>query len=195
MRKIILTIVLMALIWVGYLAWPLYDLYQLAVAVEQRDIAAVTNHVDFARLRATFTDQIVEAYLQKTGTRLSPLLQGAAFSIADPVVAKIVSGEALAEFLHVGWPVAVLPDRPPEAAGLSVEALGSLWALFAASDYGLGRFEVVIPVALARDRAFALTFRLAQWHWRLTRVRLPDPLKALLADEVIKAMRPHQPPP
>src|SRR5258708_32641893 len=157
MRKTILTIAALTLVWIGYVAWPLYDLYQLARAVERRDAAAITQHVDFGRLRASFTEQIVEAYLKKTGARVSPMLQGAAFSIADPIVAKFISPEALAEFLRVGWPVAALPDRPRDSVGLSVEALGSLWAAFASSDSGLVRFDVMAPVRFPSARAFTLS--------------------------------------
>ena len=195
MRKTILTVAALTLVWIGYVAWPLYDLYQLARAVERRDAAAVTQHVDFGRLRASFTEQIVEAYLRKTGARVSPMLQGAAFSIADPLVEKFISPEALAEFLRMGWPVAALPDRPHDSVGLSVEALGSVWQIFAASDYGLGRFEVTVPVKFPPERAFMLSFRLAQWRWRLSRVALPEHIRALLADEIIKATRPPQPHP
>ena len=192
MRKTIVTVATLALIWIGYVAWPLYDLYLLARAVERRDVATITQYVDFGRVRASFTEQIIEAYLRKTGTRVSPMLQGAAFSIADPIVAKFISPEALAEFLRVGWPVAALPDRPRDSVGLSVEALGSLWDAFASSDYGLGRFDVTVPVRFPSERAFTLSFRLAQWRWRLSRVTLPEYIRTLLADEIIKTTRPQQ---
>src|SRR5262245_42828759 len=67
MRKTLLGFMILAVAWVGYLAWPLYDLVQLVHAVERGDVVAVTHSVDFARLRASLTQQIVEAYLQRVG--------------------------------------------------------------------------------------------------------------------------------
>src|SRR5262245_63768893 len=101
MRKTVLIIVVLALAWIGYAAWPLYDLLQLARAVERGDVAEVTHRVNFARVRASLVQQIVEAYLQRTGARPNPLVQGAAASIADPIVARVIPPEALAELLRV----------------------------------------------------------------------------------------------
>jgi len=195
MRKTILTIVILALIWIGYLAWPLYDLFQLARAIERRDIATGTQQVDFHRVRQAFTQQIVEAYLQRTGTRAGPLIQGAAFTITDPIVAKFISPAALAELLRVGWPVGALPDRPPDTVGISVATLGTVWDLFAGSDYGVGRFEVNVPATFPAGRALGLGFRLASWHWRLTSVRLPEHIRVLLADEIIRSTKTNPPAP
>jgi hypothetical protein len=193
MRKTILTIAILTLIWISYLAWPLYDLFQLARAIERRDIATVTQQVDFYRVRQSFTQQIVEAYLRRTATRAGPLVQGAALTIADPIVAKFISPEALAELLRAGWPVGVLENRPPDTVGISVATLGTVWDLFAGSDYGVGRFEVNVPATFAADRAFGLGFRLASWRWRLTSVRLPEHICVLLADEIIKSTRTNPP--
>jgi hypothetical protein len=196
MRKTILGIVALALIWIGYLAWPLHDLLQLARAIERRDIATVRRHVDFHRVRQSFTQQIVEAHLRRTGTRPNPLLQGAAISLADPIVAKLITPETLTELLRIGWPAGVMPDadRPPETIGISVEALGSLWAVFASSDYGINRFEVTVPIALPPDKAFGLRFRIANWRWRLTAIVLPENVRVVLADEIIKSTKPNTPP-
>ena len=191
MRKTLLIIVVLALAWIGYAAWPLYDLLKLARAVERGDVAEVTHRVNFARVRASLTQQIAEAYLQRTGARPGPLVHGAVASVADPIVAKVISSEALAELLRTGWPRTVLPDQPRDAVGISVAGLGSVWQLFAASDYGIVRYEVAVPVSLPPGRAFRLQLRLAQWRWRLTAVQLPEPLRLLLADEIIKATKPH----
>jgi Protein of unknown function (DUF2939) len=191
MRKTILIIVVLALAWIGYAAWPLYDLFQLARAVERGDVEEVTRRVNFSRVRMSLAQQIVEAYLQRTGARPNPLVQGAAASIADPIVAKVISPEALAELLRVGWPKTVLANQPREAVGISVPALGNVWDLFAASDYGIVRYEVTVPVSSPPDRGFRLQLRLAQWRWRLTAVRLPEPIRLLLADEIIKSTKPQ----
>ncbi len=195
MRKTSLALVTLALAWVGYLAWPLYELVDLVHAVERGDVAAVTRRVNFVRLRASLTQQIVEAYLQRAGGgRGGALVPGAVASIADPIVAKIISPEALAEFLRIGWPRTALPEQPPDTVGISIAGLGTAWQLFAASDYGIGRYEVTVPVSFPPDRGFGLQFRLARWHWRLTTVRMPEHIRFLLADEIVKSVRPPQTP-
>ncbi len=39
-----------------------------------------------------------------------------------------------------------------------------------------------------------LQFRLAQWRWQLAAVRVPEPIRLLLADEIIKSTKSLQPP-
>jgi hypothetical protein len=192
MRKTIATLVVLSLILIGYTAWPLYDLFVLVRAFETRDVSTVTRHVYFDRVRISLTDQIVAAYLRRTGIQISPLarsMAGAALSIADPVVKKLISPEALSELLAVGWPVAVVPDPLPGTIGITRGTMGTIWQVFANSEYGLGRFEVAAPAALPPQQRFGLTFRLLQWRWRLVAVTLPENIQNLLADEVIKVTR------
>jgi hypothetical protein len=192
MRKTIATLVVLSLILVGYMAWPLYDLFVLVRAFETRDVGTVTRHVYFDRVRISLTDQIVAAYVRRIGIQMSPLarsMAAAALSIADPVVKKLISPEALSELLAVGWPVAVVPDPPPGTIGITRSTMGTIWQVFANSEYGLGRFEVAAPAALPPQQRFGLTFRLLQWRWRLVAVTLPENIQNLLADELIKATR------
>jgi hypothetical protein len=192
MRKTIATLVVLGLILIGYTAWPLYDLFVLVRAIETRDVDTVVRHVYFNQVRISLTNQIVDAYVRRTGIQISPLarsMAAAALSIADPVVKKLISPEALSELLAVGWPVAVVPDPPPGTIGITRSTMGTIWQVFANSEYGLGRFEVAAPAALPPQQRFGLTFRLLQWRWRLVAVTLPENIQNLLADELIKATR------
>jgi DUF2939 family protein len=192
MRKMIATLLVLGLVWVGYVAWPLYDLYVLVRAFEARDVETVKRHVYFDSVRRSLADQIVAAYVRRTGIQVSPLVQGIAgstFAIADPLVAKVISPEPLSEFLTTGWPVTVLPDLPQDAAGISRKTLGNAWQIFAASEYGLARFNVSLPRELSRPQRFGLEFKLLQWRWRLTGLILPESIQNALADELIKTMK------
>lgn len=189
MRKTILIVVALVLVWIGLLAWPIYDLAQFTRAIERGDVAAAARHIDFARVRLSLTQQVAETHLQRTGTRAGPLVHGAVASIADPIVAKLISSEAMAELLRIGWPRATVAAPPHNTVGISTAGLGTAWELFVASEYGIGRYEVTVPVTLPRERAFVLQFRLLQWRWRLTAVRLPEVIRLLLADEIIKATK------
>jgi hypothetical protein len=192
MRKTIVVVVLIAMAWLGYVAWPIFTLGTLARAVEAGDIATTMHHVDLPAVRRSITDQVVDTYLKLTGKTASPLLRGAvtsaAGSIADPIVGRIVAPGALADFLRDGWPTAVLPDRPPGTAGLSSASLGNAWEVFATAEYGIRRFEIELPPSSPRERRFLLEFRLIQWRWQLAGVQMPEHLRVRLAEALINAL-------
>jgi hypothetical protein len=192
MRWTLRIIVVVAVLVGVYAAWPFFALYELANAVQERDSAAVTRRVNFPALRRSLTEQIVVTYLHLTGrdARLGQigrsLAVGTMTSIADPIVAKLISAEALVELLHDGWPAAVLPDQAPTLQGLRPGALGTAWQIFVRSEQGLRRFDIPIPAGATRARQFTLKFRLISWTWKLTGVELPEELRVRLARELIK---------
>jgi hypothetical protein len=77
MRKTLLALVVVGLLWTGYVTWPLYDLIALVRAIDARDVNTVVHHVNFGRLRTSLTEQIVSAYVQMFGIQASPLAQQA----------------------------------------------------------------------------------------------------------------------
>ena len=193
MRKTPAAILILIMVWIGYTVWPLYELSVLVHAIETRDVDTVTRHVYFAAVRRSLTSQVVAAYTRRTGIQISPLAQSmaaAALGIADPVVKKLISPEALSELLAVGWPVTVVPDPPRGTVGISRSTIGSIWQIFGDSEYGVGRFEVSAPASLPPGQRFHLTFQLLQWRWQLVGVTLPEAIQDLLGDELVKAMRP-----
>jgi hypothetical protein len=129
------------------------------------------RYVNFERVRASLTDQIASAYVRMSGIQPGPLGQQAvvvALAVADPVIRKLVSPEALSELLAVGWPVAVVQDPPPSGTlGISTATLGTAWQILAASHYGIGRFEVSAPTILPAANRFRLTFHLLSGRWQL----------------------------
>jgi hypothetical protein len=192
MRKTIAALIVVGIIWIGYTAWPLYDLRVLVRATETRDLKTVRRHVYLEALRRSLTSQVVAAYVRRTGIQISPLAQSmaaAALGIADPVVKRLISPEAVSELLVVGWPIAVVPDPPRGTVGITEETIGPIWRVFGNSEYGLGRFEVSAPASLPSSQRFRLTFWLLQWRWRLVGITLPENIQNLLGDELAKVMR------
>jgi hypothetical protein len=192
MWKTLATLLALGIVLVGYTAWPLYDLFVLLRAIEARDIGTVTQHVYFDRIRASLTNQIITAYLRRTGTEISPRARQVAaigISVAEPVVRRLISPEALSDLLIAGWPVTVVPDPPPPGTiGITRSTVGTIWQVFGAAEYGVARFEVSEPVALPSAQRFRLRFQLLQWRWRLVSVTLPEHIQDLLAGEVVKAL-------
>ena len=192
MRKTIATVVILVLVWIGYTAWPLYDLLVLVHAMETRDVGTVTRHVYFDAVRVSLTQQVVAAYVRRTRINISPFAQSmaaGALGIANPIVEKLISPEALSELIGIGWPVTVGSDPPPGTVGITERTIGTIWQIFKNSEYGFARFEVSAPSVLPQQQRFRLTFQLLQWRWRLVAVTLPENIQNLLGDELAKALR------
>jgi hypothetical protein len=140
------------------------------------------------------TDQVVDTYLTLSGKTASPLLRGpvtsAADSLAEPIVGRIVSPDALVDLLRTGWPNAALPGRrPPGTTGLSSPDLGNAWQIFMAAEYGIRRFEIELPPSLPRERRFTFEFRLSQWRWQMIGVRMPEHVRVGLAEALKKTLQ------
>jgi hypothetical protein len=89
MRRALLTVAVLGLAWTGYMAWPVYDLLVLVRAIETRDVESVVRHVYFDAVRMSLTNQVVDAYVRRTGIQIGPLRRNiAAAAIANPVVGK-----------------------------------------------------------------------------------------------------------
>jgi hypothetical protein len=193
MRRTTLTVAILALVWIGYITWPIYDLLVLIRAVETRDIGTVTRRVYFDAVRISLTNQVIDAYTRRTGVEISPFARSfasAGLAIADPVVQKLISPEALSQLLTIGWPVTAVPDAPPPGTvGITTNTIGTFWQIFGNAEYGFGRFEVAGPAVLPAHQRFRLEFRLLQWRWRLVSIILPENIQNLLADELAKALR------
>jgi Protein of unknown function (DUF2939) len=192
MRKTIATVVTLVLVWLGYTAWPLYDLWVLVHAMETHDVGTVTRLVYFDAVRVSLTNQVMAAYVRRTRINISPFAQSVAASalgIANPIVHKLISPEALSELFGMGWPVTVNSDPPPGTVGITERTIGTIWQIFRNSEYGFARFEVAAPAVLPPQQRFRLTFRLLQWRWRLVAVTLPETIQNLLGDELAKVLR------
>jgi hypothetical protein len=98
---------LFVVLLVGYWAWPLVELRALAATLQARNVAALSEQVDFARLRSSLAQQIIAAYLRVTGREsklgaLAPLASTVGASIVDPWISQIVNPENLIELLRGG---------------------------------------------------------------------------------------------
>ena len=52
MRKTAATVLILGAAWIGYTAWPVYDLLVLVRAIETRDVDTLTRHVYFDAVRS-----------------------------------------------------------------------------------------------------------------------------------------------
>jgi hypothetical protein len=191
MRKTILICVLVILAWIGWLIWPLTALYALARAVEARNATAISEALDPLPIRRSLSAQVLEAYGRLTGAPVSgnSLIAAVTGSVADPLVAKIMSPEGITLLLQSGWVSPEFAERPTAAQGLSTRALGDLWQVFGNSRRELDRYWISFPADRPDDQRFDLEWRLRGLQWRIVAIRLPKPLLDRLAEQLIRIQR------
>jgi hypothetical protein len=193
MRRTTVIGTILLLLWLAYSVWPFFAVYRLASAVQARDLTAVKELVDFRALRGSLTMQVMRAYLRMTGklgrsgSMLEQFAIGVGASVADPIVAKLVSPEALLDLLHNGRPPGIFSDNVPSIQGLSSDALGNIWRAYTNSELGIRRFFITVPVDKQPEESFRLGFCLTDWTWKLCSADLPEQLQVRLAQEISKS--------
>jgi hypothetical protein len=190
MRKTILVVSVVVLAGLAGAIWPFTALYDIARKAEARDVPGLTERIDFPALRRSLTGQIVRAYIRVTGVNVNPtgITAALAGSVADPIVEKLISPEALVELLRTGWPHAVMPEKPAGLAGLeglSADRLGSAWALFASSNYGISGFSVSVPADKPAAQQFRVYLSLSKQGWRLAGLDMPEEIMNGLTQQLI----------
>ncbi|SHL51439.1 Protein of unknown function [Bradyrhizobium lablabi] len=182
---VVAAVILLLLIYFGSAA---SSLAKLAAAVRAGDGAAVLARTDLKTLNHSLTDQIVRSYLERIGAtrQIKPmervLINTYGASIADAMVAKMLTPERLTQMLKTGS-----LDAPgvPSFAGLP--ALADLQT----SDWLslLGRVKVIKPVLLAirvsnssePDDYAAIDLHSEGLDWKLAGIELPKPIVRDLA--------------
>lgn len=177
--------------WVVLIVSPCVSLYRLAKAVEAHDLNAIRARVNFRAVRASLTKQIVADYLASVGKGRElnasdrSLAAGAGATIADPLVARLVTPEALLDLLDDGWPENVVSERPVAFGGLGADDLANAWQVFVSSESrGFRVVRVPIPADKPLEERFWLQLRLQRFTWRLTGIELPAALRQRLLKEL-----------
>jgi len=175
-----------------YAASPYLGLRRIISAVHARNALALSDSVDFDRLRVSLTGQVVERYLQLTGrtARLGSI--GNVFavaigtSIADPIVAQILNPEGLIDLLEKGDAISGSQQIAFQFGPFSNPGIGSVWDALSNSDYGLGRFFISLPTSVPPRDQFRLELQMLQWQWKLISIGLPEQLRTQLAAQLAK---------
>jgi Protein of unknown function (DUF2939) len=160
MKRFIPAFLLLLVLLIGYWAWPFFGLRALGDALQAGDVGTINEEIDYTRLRRSFTEQIIGAYLRVTGRAsklggLSPLATAVGASIVDPWVSQIVNPENLAQLLRGGT---VSSELGPVSFrfGNSPSTLNLAWGAWSSSEYGLGRFSIWLPAGALQANQFRL---------------------------------------
>ena len=191
MKRFILAFLLLAVLLLGYWAWPFIGLRALMADLEARNAAALTKEVDFGRVGGHLAGQIIATYLHITGRdkKLGPLgvlAPAIGASIVDPWIAQIVNPETLVELLRGGIVSSELGPVTFNIGEIPKFSLGSAWTAWLGSEYGLGRFVIALPAEAEPAEQFRLRMQLLGWHWKLTGIDLPEKLRTQVARELAK---------
>ena len=160
--------------------------------MRNRDAAAIERRVNFPAVRYSLTEQVVVAYLQLSGrdTRLGHVGRGMAVaavaSIADPIIARLISAQAIMELLETDSAAAAATSATGALQGLGTGSVDVAWQLLLHSDWGFRRFVLTVPVNAAPARRFRLRFRLTSWTWKLAAVEVPEEIRNRLAQELVR---------
>jgi hypothetical protein len=189
MKRVIISLTI-ALVAIGYfLVSPFVGLAHLRSAIDARNASALSERIDFKRLRNSLGQQIISTYLKITGksAQLGPLgtsiAAGVGASIADPLLADLVNPEMMLDLLSGGG-ISATSLQMPGLGPFSIDALGSAWEIFINTEYGIGNFYISLPMRAAATDQFRLRLQVLQWNWKLTAVDLPERVRVELAKEL-----------
>jgi hypothetical protein len=188
---------LLFLAWLAFLVSPFWALYDLSRAVEAKDVARITERVNFTAVRASLSRQIVGAYVdqQDLGALDRDFAINAGTSVINPVVEELVTPEALADLLQRGWPPQ-LPraGRATSPLRLDLGSFGTAWQAFITSEtQGFRSITIPLPPGGDRQKQFRLTLRLRGATWRLTGIDLPKTVREALIKRASQAVSKRDP--
>jgi hypothetical protein len=188
----ILGIAVAALVaWAAFLASPFVALHRLAKAVEAQDLAQISARVNVRALRLSLSKQIASEYLRTLGRSREldaldrDLAASAGATLVDPLVAQLVTPEALVALLQGRLPAGAAASPAGAGISLDVGSLGAAVRTFMASQ-SRGFRNIFIPLPDGRPKAeqVRLHLRLTGTTWRLLGVELPQPVVSALVKQL-----------
>ncbi|WP_194164540.1 DUF2939 domain-containing protein [Microvirga thermotolerans] len=188
---------LLFLAWLIFMVSPFVALYDLARAVEAKDMARVERRINVHALRVSFSRQILGEYLKTPdGQEIGGIEPNAAAragaAVFDPYIETLVTPQTILDLLAKGWPQHGAKGAAPDLSVMDVgsfdaAALRRAWDLFIASEsQGFRSIVMPLPPEKPKDEQFRLTWRLGGTSWRLTGLDLPKALR----EELIRRMPP-----
>ncbi|WP_112663116.1 DUF2939 domain-containing protein [Microvirga flavescens] len=174
--------------WVIFAISPYVALYRLAKAVERRNVAEISERVNFRALRGSLTKQLVGDYIQQAsaGKELSTLSRQiaaeATATVADPIIAQLLTADVLVDLLDDGWPQQLVEENTRALRfDMSPGSLRKAWDLFMSSETrGFRIIYFTLPAKAEPAERYRLQMRLSGLRWRLSGIELPPTLRQKL---------------
>ncbi|MGF9763980.1 DUF2939 domain-containing protein [Microvirga sp. 0TCS3.31] len=172
---------LLLLGWAIFMVSPFVALYDLSKAVQARDVARLTERINFNALRVSLARQILGEYLktQDISERDRQLAAQAGAAALNPVLEGLLTPQAVIDLLEDGQ----LQQLQREGTGgpairFDPGSLRQAWQIFILSE-SQGFRAITIPLTPdePRDQQFRVTLRLSGATWRMTGIDLPASLQ------------------
>lgn len=168
---------------------PFVALHDLSKAIEARDIARITERVNFNALRVSLARQILGEYLKTQdldGLDKQAATQAGTATL-NPVLEELITPQSVIDLFEDGQlqqsSESGASSRIVPTLGFDAQSLGQAWRTFITSEtQGFRAITIPLPAGEPRDKQFRLTLRLRGTTWRLTGIELPIQLK----EELIK---------
>src|SRR3954469_4047132 len=119
MRWVMRSLLALVVAWALFLMSPYVAFYRLAKAVEDKDVAILTERVNFRAVRISLSRQIASAYAKVTGivntqagSPVGQVAVSAGTAVVDSLIAPYATPEAIIDFL----------TRGPSGIGSSADA-------------------------------------------------------------------------
>jgi hypothetical protein len=145
-------------------------------------------------LRLSLTKQVVTEYLRMIGRgeELGGLTRSAATSagasVADPLVSRLVTPEALDRLMRGSLPAQVGSAEEPDGVKLDLTSVDQALRTFVASDSrGFANILIPVPPDRSAPEQYRLHLRLKGLTWRLHGIELPAPVVQDLAKRLPRA--------
>jgi hypothetical protein len=187
---------LLFLAWAIFMVSPFVALYDLSKAVEARDVARITERVNFNALRVSLARQILGEYLKTQdldGLGRQAATQAGTAAL-NPVLEELITPQAVIDLLEDGQLQQAAETSSGNGIfspiGFDAQSLGKAWRTFILSEsQGFRAITIPLPVDEPKERQFKITLRLRGTTWRLTGIELPEPLKEELIKRAAKATK------
>jgi Protein of unknown function (DUF2939) len=172
---------LLLLGWAIFMVSPFVALYDLSKAVQARDVARLTERINFNALRVSLARQILGEYLktQDISERDRQLAAQAGAAALNPVLEGLLTPQAVIDLLEDGQ-LQQLQQEGTGGAAIRFDpgSLRQAWQIFILSE-SQGFRAITIPLTPdePRDQQFRVTLRLSGATWRMTGIDLPASLQ------------------
>ncbi len=175
---------LLFLAWAIFMVSPFVALYDLSKAIEARDVARISERVNFNALRVSLARQILGEYLKAQDLNgLDQQIATRAGTVAlNPVLEELVTPQAIIDLLDDGQLRQAAGAQGSSGIffplGFDSPSLTRAWRTFVMSEsQGFRSITIPLPADEPKDRQFRITLRLRGTTWRVTGIDLPEPLK------------------
>jgi hypothetical protein len=198
MRWFVGAAVALLLVWAWYMASPYVALWDLGRAIEQRNVARLSDRVNVHAVRVSLARQVAaEEVGGVRGGTLSPADRQAAAAalaaLADPVMQRLLTPCGLLDLLRASADPETHGEPHRRRVKLSSRSLTDLIAV--SRWRGFRNVYFALPPEETPERRFRLQFRLARMKWRLISVDLPEAARQRLTVELLRRVRAEEPEP